>query len=234
MTDPILDHEAPLDPTERRSILADALGVAVATGAYGISFGAISVAAGLDLWQTLALSLFMFTGGSQFALVGVIAGGGNPVTGAATAIMLGARNSFYGLRLASLLRVQGVRRWGAAHLVIDETTAMAVGRRTRRAARLGFYATGVSLFLLWNVGTAVGALSADLLSDPRVLGLDVAAPAAFLALLAPQVAGREPVLVALAGALVAVAAVPFVPAGVPVLIAAGVAVLFGVLPRGSR
>ena len=58
---------------QRRAILADALGVGLAAGAYAISFGAISVASGLTVLQTQALSVLMFTGASQFALVGVLA-----------------------------------------------------------------------------------------------------------------------------------------------------------------
>ncbi|RIJ79115.1 branched-chain amino acid ABC transporter permease [Nakamurella silvestris] len=215
---------------ERRSVIGDAIGVGVATAAYGVPFGAIAVAGGLNLWQTMALSLLMFTGGSQFALVGVLAGGGSPFAGAATAVMLGARNMLYGLRLAPMLRVRGLGRWTSAHLVIDESAAMAFGRRTERASRLAFYSTGLSIFVLWNLGTLVGAVGADALSDPKVLGLDVAAPAAFIALLAPQVRGRAPWAIAGLAALVAVAAIPFVPAGVPVLLAAAVAVVAALLP----
>jgi predicted branched-subunit amino acid permease len=108
-------------------------------------------------------------------------------------------------------------------LVIDESTAMAVGRDSGRAARLGFWATGLSVFVLWNLGTLLGGIGAQSLSDPRVLGLDAAAPAAFLALLAPRMRGRRPWLIALTAALVALASVPFVPTGVPVLLAAAAA-----------
>jgi len=215
---------------ERKAILGDALGVGVATAAYGVPFGAIAIASGLDLWQTMVLSLLMFTGGSQFALVGVLATGGNPFAGAATAVMLGARNTLYGLRLAPMLGVSGLRRWGAAHLVIDESAAMAFGRKSERASRLAFYATGLSIFVLWNMGTVVGAIGADALSDPKVLGLDVAAPAAFIALLAPQVRGRAPWAIAGLAAVVALVSIPFVPSGVPVLLAAAVAVVFALLP----
>ena len=215
----------------RSQVLRDAAGVAVATGAYAISFGAIALAGGLDFWQTMALSLLMFTGGSQFGLIGVVAGGGAPLAGAATAIMLGARNALYGLRLSELLNVRGGRRLLTAQLVIDESTAMAIGRDSVRAARLGFYATGIGVFVLWNVGTAVGVVGASWLSDPRLLGLDAAAPAAFLALLAPRMRGRETWVVALTAALVALIAVPFVPVGFPVLIAALVGVVAGLLPQ---
>jgi predicted branched-subunit amino acid permease len=218
----------------RSQVLRDAAGVAIATGAYGISFGAIALAGGLNLWQTMALSLLMFTGGSQFGLIGVVAGGGAPLAGAATAIMLGARNALYGLRLSELLGVRGGRRLLAAQLVIDESTAMAIGRDSARAARLGFYATGIGVFVLWNIGTAVGVIGASWLSDPRLLGLDAAAPAAFLALLAPRLRGRETWVVALTAALAALVAVPFVPVGFPVLIAALVGVVAGMSPaRGS-
>jgi predicted branched-subunit amino acid permease len=220
-------------PTARRAIIRDAIGVGAATGAYGISFGAISVAAGLDFWQAVLLSLLMFTGGSQFALVGVIAGGGNPMAGAATAIMLGSRNALYGLRLAPLLQARGWRRWTAAQLVIDESTAMSIGRDSDRSGRLGFYATGISVFVLWNIGTAAGALGADALQDPSLLGFDAAVAGAFLALLGPRLRGREPWAVAACAALVAVVAIPILPPGVPVLLAALVAVGFAYLPAGE-
>ena len=98
-------------PRERAAIIRDGLGVGIATGAYGISFGAVSVAAGLSVAQTCVLSLLMFTGASQFALVGVAAAGGPPVSGALTALLLGTRNTLYGLRLAPLLGwTAGARR----------------------------------------------------------------------------------------------------------------------------
>lgn len=84
------------DPAERRQIVRDGLAVAVATGAYGISFGAIGVSSGLDVAQTCALSLLVFTGASQFAFVGVIAAGGLPLLGAASGLLLGVRNTLYG------------------------------------------------------------------------------------------------------------------------------------------
>ncbi len=143
-----------------------AVGVGVATGAYGLSFGAISVAAGLSVLQTCALSLLMFTGGSQFALVGILGAGGGAVSAAGTAVLLGSRNAFYGLRLASLLDVRGLRRAAAAQLIIDESTAVATAQTTVPAARLGFWATGLSVFVLWNIGTFIGAFGAGALSDP--------------------------------------------------------------------
>ncbi len=211
-----------------RTVLRNAVAVGAATGAYGLSFGALSVAAGLTVAQTVALSLLMFTGGSQFALVLTLGAGGGWVPASGSAVLLGLRNAFYGLRIAELLgRPRGWRRLVAAQLTIDESTAMALGQEERADARLAFWATGLSVYVLWAAGTVLGALGARLLPDPKALGLDAAAPAAFLALLAPRLRGREPWLVAGVAALVAVALVPLVPAGVPVLVAALVAVVAG-------
>jgi predicted branched-subunit amino acid permease len=214
-------------PANRTRVLRTSLSVGVATGAYGVSFGALGVAGGLSVVQTCAMSVLMFTGGSQFALVGVLAGGGSAVSGTASAVLLGARNVVYGARLARLLRLRGLRRLVGAQLVIDESTAVALGAEPsgERAARLGFWATGLAVFVLWNLATLVGAVAGSAVGDPRALGLDAAAPAAFLALLSPRLRGRATWLTALTAALVAVLVVPLVPVGVPVLIAALVPVV---------
>ena len=224
---------APGLPVEERSgIIRDGLAVGLATGAYGVSFGAVSVAAGLSILQTCALSLLMFTGASQFALVGVVAAGGAPLSGAATALLLGTRNTLYGLRMAPLLQWRGWRRTAAAHLLIDESTAMSVNRGSVPASRLGFVSTGLAVFVLWNAATAVGAVGGQVLGDPRTYGLDAAVGAAFLALLWPRLGDRRGQVVAGGAVLVALALVPLTPAGVPVLAAGGVALLAGVL--GAR
>ena len=207
----------------------------VATGAYGLSYGALGTAAGLSVVQTCALSVLMFSGGSQFALIGVLGGGGPAVSGSASAMLLGARNALYGARLAPVLGLHGVRRAVGAQLVVDESTAVALRYEPEGvpAARLGFWATGLAIFVLWNLSTLIGAVLGNALGDPRDYGLDAAAPAAFLALLAPRLHGRSAWLTAVAGAAVAVAAVPLVPAGVPVLVAALVPVV-AVLSSRSR
>ncbi|MDQ6857240.1 MAG: AzlC family ABC transporter permease [Candidatus Dormibacteraeota bacterium] len=217
----------------RTAVLRNAAGIGIATGAYALSFGAVSTAAGLSVLQTCVLSLAMFTGASQYALVGVLGSGGGSITAAATAVLLGTRNSFYGLRLSSLLRLRGPRRLVAAQLVIDESTAMSLGQDSDRANRWGFWATGVSVYVLWNLGTLIGALAAHALPNPRVAGLDAAAPAAFLALLAPRVRTRSALSVAVLAAAIAMASVPFLPVGGPVLVAALVAIVVGALTAGS-
>ena len=179
--------------------------------------------------QTCALSVLMFTGASQFALVGVVGGGGSVWAGAAAATLLGSRNALYGLRLSSVLNPRGLRRLAAAQFVIDETTAMTIAREDPALARFAFWATGLALFTLWNLGTVIGALVTHAISNPRVFGLDAAPPAAFLALLAPRLRAREPLAIALTSALVAVAVLPFLPPGLPLLVVALLVALYGLM-----
>jgi predicted branched-subunit amino acid permease len=205
---------------DRAAVVRDALGVGVAVGLSGFAFGVTSAGAGLSLAQTCALSLLVFTGASQFALVSALGAGGNPFAAAAGALFLGTRNAFYGLRLSQLLRLRPAVRPLAAQWVIDETSAVALAQPDRSRARLGFTVTGATLYALWNLTTLVGALGASALGDPDAWGLDAAGPAVFLALLAPMVKGRTERAVAGLAVVLALVCLPLLPAGVPVLVAA--------------
>lgn len=215
--------------SERRAVLSTAVAVGLAVGAYGISFGALAVAAGFDVLQACALSVLMFTGGSQFALVGVIASGGFAAGGAAilSAATLGFRNLVYGVRLSSVMHPTGVQRLAVPWLTIDESTAVALAQPTTALRRLGFWATGISVFVFWNLATLIGALLGSTLGDPTRWGLDAAAAAAFLALLWPRLVHRQAAAVAVAAALVATVLSPWLTPGMPVLLAALVGVLIG-------
>lgn len=212
-----------------RAAARQGLSVAVATGLYGISFGALSVTAGVGLGPTMALSLLMFSGGSQFALVGVIGAAGTPVAAVATAALLGLRNTLYGAVVSPLLQVRGWRRIAAAHLTIDESTAVAAAQPEPAASRVGFWVTGIGVFVLWNTFVLLGALAGDALGDPRAWGLDAAAAAAFLALVWPRLAPRRAQVVAGLAVAATAALIPLVPPGIPVLAAAAVAIAVGLV-----
>ncbi len=217
----------------RASPARDGMTLGFAVGVSGLAFGAAAVSSGLSPVQACVLSLFTFTGASQFAVAGAAASGGL-VAGVAGAVLLGSRNTFYGLRLAGLLQVRGPRRLLAAQGVIDETTAIALAQPTPAAARAGFRATFTTLYLTWNLATLVGAVGAGRLGSPQSFGLDVVGPAAFLALIWPRLrAGRTERGVALAGAAIALATTPFLPPGVPVILAA-TAALGGALAAPGR
>lgn len=198
------------------------LSIAVATGVYGISFGALATVAGLDLWQTWVLSALMFTGGSQFAFIGVIGGGGGGAAAWAAATLLGIRNGVYGMQMKALLKPSPKQIPLMAHVTIDESMATATAQTDPEEQRRGFWAAGVGVFVLWNLFTVVGALAGDALGDPKKWGLDGAAVAAFLGLLWPRLRGKDPIAIAIIAAFVTIATIPFVPAGIPVLVAAAV------------
>ncbi|MCX5193982.1 AzlC family ABC transporter permease [Streptomyces sp. NBC_00249] len=204
----------------RAAVVRDALGVGVAVGLSGFAFGVTAAGAGISTLQACVLSLLVFTGASQFALVGALAAGGNPFTAAAGAFFLGTRNAFYGLRLSQLLALPRAVRPLAAHWVIDETTAVALAQPDRRSARLGFTVTGLTLYVLWNLTTLLGALGAEAIGDTSAWGLDAAGPAVFLALLAPMLKTATERAVAALALVLGLGFLPVLPAGVPVLIAA--------------
>jgi len=205
------------------------LGVGIATGLYGISFGALSVAAGLEIWQTQLLSILMFSGGSQFAFIGVVASGGLASLPAAiaSAWLLGIRNGFYALQMKPLLGVLGWKTPIAAQFNIDETTGVATAQSNLADTRKGFWLTGLSVFVFWNLLTFAGALLGESIGDPSAFGLDAAAAAAFLGLLWPRLRELQPIAVAVAAGVIAVVLSPMLPAGLPILIAALAAVVIG-------
>ena len=174
------------DDATRASVIRDSLGVGLAVGAYGFAFGAASVAAGLSVLQTSLLSLLAFTGGTQFAVVGVVAGGGTLAAALGSGLLLASRNTLYAMRLAPLLEVRGPRRLLAAHGTIDESTAMAIAQESPELARVAFWWTFGGVFVFWNLATLLGAVGTSALGDPNRFGLDAVVPAAFLALLAPR------------------------------------------------
>ncbi len=221
--------------SERSAAVRASLAVGLAVSAYGLSFGALAVASGLDIWQTQVLSLFMFSGGSQFAVIGVLASGGVAAGPAAIAgaALLGVRNSLYSMRMAPIVGGPlGPKNWAmrvlAGHWTIDESTAVSTGQPTLRGQRIGFWVTGAVIYIGWNLTTLLGSLLGNLIGDVRMFGLDAAAAAAFLGLLWPRLSSRQPIAVAAGAAVVAAVLIPWLPAGLPVLLAAVVAVVVGV------
>jgi predicted branched-subunit amino acid permease len=204
--------------------------VGFATGLYGISFGALSVAAGLDFWQTMALSLLMFSGASQFAFVGVIATGAGVVPAVLSSWLLGVRNGFYAIRLAPVLSLSGILKPIGAQLTIDESNGVSLSQEPDPSKqRQGFWLTGIAVFVFWNLLTAAGALLGSVIGDPADWGLDAAAGAAFLGLIWPSLKESKLLLLAVVSAFTATLLSKFVPAGIPVLLTAGVAVAFWII-----
>ena len=203
--------------------------VGLATGLYAISYGALATASGLDLWQAMLLSALLFSGGSQFAFVGVIGAGGSPLGAALASVLLGVRNSLYGLMLAPDLERGGVRGLVRSLLTIDESAATAASGTTPAERRAGFWAAGIAVWIFWNLFSLVGAVMGSLIRDVGAWGLDAAAAAAFLGLVWPRLAKGDVIAVAVAAAFVALLTTPVLPPGLPIVAAALVAVVAGLL-----
>ncbi len=214
---------------ERRTVLRDSLSVAIPVGSYGAAFGAAAVAGGFSVLQACALSLLLFSGASQFAVVGVMAGGGTPFSAIATGALLGIRNGLYGMRMAPILKLAGLRRFLGAQITIDESTGVALSQESRGddAMRYGFFATGIGVFIFWNLFTFIGALGANSIGDPSSWGLDAAVPAAFLGLVWPRLVNRKARIAALLSALLAITLTPFLGAGLPIIATVLIALVIG-------
>ena len=213
----------------------NAIGVGLATGLYGISFGALAVTSGFSFAQAQVLSLGLFSGASQFAVVGIMGAGGGALAAIATSSLLGIRNGLYALSLARVLKLSGIKKVFASHITIDESTAMSVANvDDEELSRWAFWATGISVFVFWNIATAIGAIGASLITDPKSFGLDAAVGAAFLALLWPRLINKQIRYIALSSALLAIILIPVVRPGIPVLASVLIAVIIGLRNSGSK
>ena len=219
----------------RSSVTRNAIGVGLATGVYGISFGALAVTSGFSFAQTQVLSLGLFSGASQFAVVGIMGAGGGAVAAIATSSLLGFRNGLYALSIANVLKLKGFKKVIASQLTIDESTAMSVANNDdEEMSRWAFWATGISVFVFWNIATAIGAFGASFVADPKSLGLDAAVGAAFLALLWPRLVNKQIRVVGILAGLLALGLTPFVQPGIPVLASVLIAIGMGLKNASSK
>jgi 4-azaleucine resistance transporter AzlC len=208
--------------------LRDALALGAAIVVVGASFGALAATAGVPLIMIVAMSVLVFAGGSQFLAVAVIASGGAPVAAVLGGLLLNARHLPFGLAIADVVGRSWPARLLGTHFMVDESVAFARSRPDPVRARRVYWMVGITIFVAWNLGTVVGALAGSAVPDPARFGVDAAFPSALLALLLPTLRGSAGAArVALAGAVLALLATPWLPAGVPVLVA-----LAGLLAAG--
>ncbi|CAB4567919.1 unannotated protein [freshwater metagenome] len=210
------------DAVERTS-----LSVAFTVGLYGAAFGAAGITAGFSILQTCLLSLLLFSGASQFAVVGIMGAGGSAVSAIATATLLGFRNALYGLQLAPILKVTGLKRIIASQITIDESTAVSTLQSNDSDRKRAFYLTGFGVYIFWNLFTFLGALGASAIGDPSVWGLDAAVPAAFCGLVWPRLKDKRLFLISACAIILALLLTPITPAGIPIITTVLLAIFFG-------
>ena len=209
----------------KKPYVKDGVIVGFATGVFAVGFGVLAISAGLSVAQTMVMSLVVFTGASQFAAVGVIVAGGSPATAVGSALLLAARNGFYSMTMSQHIRGPLWKRALAAHITIDESTALGTAQDDPADIEGAFWVGGLSVFLFWNIGTLLGALGGQAIGDPNALGLDAAFPAGFISLAAASLRHQAGRIAAATGFAIAIISVPFTQAGVPILLAAAGAVI---------
>ena len=212
------------------SVKRDAMGLSFAVGLYGSAFGAAAVANHFTVAQACFLSLVLFSGASQFAVIGVIGAGGTSLSAISTGTLLGLRNSLYSLRMKPILKLKGIKRLIGAQLTIDESTGIALAQKNEKESISGFWLTGIGVYFWWNLFTLIGALGAQAMGRPEQWGLDSAVPAAFLALVWPRLTNKKNWLLAISAALLALILTPLFPSGLPIITCALLALAFGWKP----
>jgi 4-azaleucine resistance transporter AzlC len=209
------------------AVARTSLSVAFTVGLYGAAFGAAGVTAGFTILQTCLLSILLFSGASQFAVVGIMGAGGSAISAIATATLLGFRNALYGLQMAPILKVTGLKRILSAQITIDESTAVSTLQENDVDRKRGFYLTGIGVYVFWNLFTYLGALSASAIGDPAVWGLDAAVPAAFCGLVWPRLKDKKQFLISALAIVLALSLTPITAAGIPIITTVLLAVIFG-------
>jgi 4-azaleucine resistance transporter AzlC len=214
-------------PFRNRGLPRDIAVVCLADAVAGASFGALTVSTNLPLWLPSVLSIVVFAGAAQFVFVGIVASGGNPMTAVAAGLLINARHVAFGFAVGDLLGSTWIRRIAGAHLMVDESVAFALAERDPHRGRIAYWTCGIWLFVCWNIGVLMGALGGTLISDVARLGLDATFPAVLLALVLPSLGDVPTRRAAVVGAAIALVTAPFLPVGLPVLLA-----LAGILTIG--
>jgi len=209
------------------AVARTSLSVAFTVGLYGAAFGAAGVTAGFTILQTCLLSILLFSGASQFAVVGIMGAGGSAISAIATATLLGFRNALYGLQMAPILKVTGLKRILSAQITIDESTAVSTLQENDVDRKRGFYLTGIGVYVFWNLFTYLGALGASAIGDPAVWGLDAAVPAAFCGLVWPRLKDKKQFFISALAIVLALSLTPITAAGIPIITTVLLAVIFG-------
>jgi 4-azaleucine resistance transporter AzlC len=215
-----------ISPDARNRIIRQALAIGVSLIPFGLAFGVACTKADLTWLQALAFSSLVFTGGSQFAAVGVLGDGGSPIAAITAGLLLAVRSLVYGIVMAPWLRGSFGFRALSSQLMIDESLAVSTAQPDEPGARrFGYFAGGISVFVFWNISTVIGALAfSNAGSFVTTWGIDATIPAAFAALLWPRLVKLDQRLVAMLGALIALVCIPLVPPGIPIVLAS-----FGVI-----
>ncbi|WP_125454212.1 AzlC family ABC transporter permease [Franconibacter pulveris] len=199
--------------------------VCLAVGVVGVSYGTLAMAYGFALWVPLLLSLSVLAGASEFIFIGIVASGGSPLAAAAAGLLVNARHLPFGITVRDLVG-QGAARLLGSHIMNDESVVFGLSQSTPETRNAAYWLCGLGVALFWPLGVIIGVAVGKLLPAPETIGLDAVFPAILLALVLPALKKKTTLIRAGSGAAISLAAVPFAPVGLPVLLS-----LAGLLTR---
>ena len=171
----------------------------------GTTFGVVARQSGLQPLEIIAMSLLVFAGASQFAMVQLFSQAAPTAVVIVSVLFINLRH----LLMATSLRPHLGRlpigwRLFAAFFLTDESFAMATGHFRRGGRSLAYYFTfAIALFVLWNVATVIGVVVGGAIGDPRRFGVDFAITATFIGIVVLAIRHRVDIVIAMVAALVA-------------------------------
>ncbi|KAA5971458.1 AzlC family ABC transporter permease [Pantoea sp. M_9] len=199
-----------------RGVIKAIVLVCLADGIVGLSYGSLAAAQGFPLWVPIALSTLVLAGASEFLFIGIVAGGGSPLTAAAAGLLVNARHLPFGIAVKDLVG-QGGRSLLGCHIMNDESVVFGISQPELQQRRVAYWLCGLGIFAIWPLTVIGGAMIGRFIPDVSAIGLDAVFPAILIALIFPALRKRRTRIPALAGTALSVAVTPFVPAGMPVL-----------------
>jgi 4-azaleucine resistance transporter AzlC len=191
----------------------------VSVGIIGISYGAVCVTSGFPLWFPVLAAALVLAASSEFLFVGVIVAGGSPVAAVLVGLLVNARHLPYGLAIPPRVIQPGWRRIVASHLMNDESVVLALAQPDLPRQRSAYWVCGAGMLICWPAGALLGGLAGNVIHDTGTFGLDAMFPAVILALILPALRERGMRRAVLSGAAITLATTPFLPSGLPELLA---------------
>lgn len=192
--------------------------VCIADLIVGISYGALAHSQGFDLWVPLTLSILVLAGASEFLFIGVIFTGGSPISAALAGLLVNSRHIPFSFAVNELTG-KGAKAFLGYHIMNDESVVFGLAQESDKEKRAAFWLCGLGILICWPVGVLIGEVLGSFIENTQVLGMDAMFPAIILALSLPGLKDKRLRLTAIVGAVIAVAVTPFLPAGIPVLVA---------------
>lgn len=199
--------------------------VCIAVGIVGVSYGSLAMVYGFPLWLPVLASFIVLAGASEFMFIGIIASGGNPFAAAMAGLLVNARHIPFGVAVRELVGDRLTSLLGC-HIMNDESVVFGLAQSTPEKRQAAYWLCGLGVAIVWPAGTLMGTVVGSLVPSPELIGLDAVFPAILLALVIPAFKNRTTRIRASAGAVISLAATPFAPVGLPVLLS-----MLGLLTR---